>query len=80
MLDTRGTIVAMGYTQRVSLFTILGQQVSTRIMVSSFVLPLILFKSDPCSSRISLVSTAMSDISHTLGLPELFNPVASRSK
>ena len=29
ILDTKGTIVAMGYTQRVSFFTILGEQVST---------------------------------------------------
>ena len=49
-------------------------------MVSSLVLTLVMFNRDSCSSRISLVSTAMSDISHTLGLPELFNPVASRSK
>ena len=75
MLDTRGTIVAIGYTQRVSLFTILGEQVST-----SLVLPFMLFKSGSCMSRTSLVSTAMNDISHTLGLPELFNPVPFRSR
>ena len=75
MLDTRGAIVAIGYTQRVSLFTILGEQVST-----PFVLSLIQFKSGSCMTRTSLVSTAISDISHTLGLPELFNLVASRSK
>jgi len=53
MLDTRGAIVAIGYTHRVSLFTILGEQVST-----PFVLPLIQFKSGSCMSRTSLVSTA----------------------
>ena len=74
MLDTRGAIVVIGYTQRISLFTILGEQVLT-----SFVLHLILFKSGSCMSRTSLVSIARNDISHNLGLPKLFNPVASRS-
>ena len=40
-------------------------------MVFSFVLTLIPFKRDLCRSRISLASTAMSDFSNTLGLPEV---------
>ena len=60
--------------------TTLGKIDSTWIKLSSFLL--LFYWSSIVSHKLSksLTFTATRDISQTRGLPELFNPVASRSK
>jgi hypothetical protein len=70
--ETAGWIVAMGYTHTVSLFITLGNRLSTLILRFSFNIAL--------RSKMLSVFTATKDNSVILGLPQFFNPVASRSQ
>jgi hypothetical protein len=78
-LETSGIIVAIAWAHKVSLFKTPGKKVFTFRICSWLFVSFDVSNSLWFKFTISWVLIATKDISEILGLPELFNPVASMS-